>query len=381
MSEICYSVAMKRPLTMTRDGEEMTFARDAYSRETAATNTYSANSLNQYALVGRVVPNAPPYTVAPTYDMDGNVIRYLDVGGNTVAQYTYDAFGKHISKSGPLADFFRHRFSTKYFDVETELYYYGYRFYHPGLMRWLNRDPLEEDGGINLYEFVDNSTISIFDPIGESPYVKGEQEPPRRTVLAAGTWNTLTAPSGTWKIRVRAKLTVLGGSLRSMPDASRHLQHFLDNTGTPLDVRFREMNRESRLAREHLERELRDALLYAERIATADGSFVMVTPSETGSRNETGNWLFAVGQYTTWARASVVKCGNSFSMNWHFYFRDIYDWELNNGLRGGLVSDHEMALLHRYGIAREYEMNGRQFIHAEWEKGQRAASGARIIGL
>ena len=248
-------------------------------------------------------------------------------------------------------------------------------------MRWLNRDPIEEDGGFNLYGFTNNAAISFFDATGESPYVLGEQEPPRRTVLATGTWNTMAAPRGTWKIRVRAKLTVWGGNWSSMPDASRHLQHFLDNSGTPLEIRFREMNRESGLARAHLERELRDAFSYAEKLAVSDGRFVMVTSSETGSQNDAGNWLFAVGQYTTWARASVVKCGKSFSMNWHFYFRDIYDWELDNGLRGGLVSDREMALLHRYGIAREYEMNGKQFMHVEWKKGQRATSGAKVIGL
>ena len=78
----------------------------------------------------------------------------------------YDAFGNAISQSGPLADFFRHRFSTKYFDPETGLYYYGYRFYHPGLMRWLNRDPLEEDGGLNLYAASGNSIIFAYDVLG-----------------------------------------------------------------------------------------------------------------------------------------------------------------------------------------------------------------------
>lgn len=248
-------------------------------------------------------------------------------------------------------------------------------------MRWLNRDPLEEEGGDNLYEIANNSAISMFDPTGESPYVLGEQEPPRRTVLTTGTWNTMVAPSGTWKIRARAKLTIWGGSLRSMPDASRHLQHFLDNSGTPLEIRFREMNRESGSAKMHLERELRDAITYAEKLANSDGRFIMVTPSETGNLNSEGNWLYAVGRYTTWARASVVKCGEKFSMNWHFYFRDIYDWELDNGAGGGLVTDREMALLHRYGLAREYEMNGRQFINVDWEKGQQLNSGARIGGL
>ena len=71
----------------------------------------------------------------PAYDNNGNVTKYIDESGNTVAQYTYDAFGKIAAQSGPLADFCRQRFSTKYFDSETGLYYYGYRFYSPALMR------------------------------------------------------------------------------------------------------------------------------------------------------------------------------------------------------------------------------------------------------
>ncbi len=47
--------------------------------------------------------------------------------------------------------------ASTYFDVETGLYYYGYRFYHPILMRWLNRDPIEEAGGVNLYVFCHNN--------------------------------------------------------------------------------------------------------------------------------------------------------------------------------------------------------------------------------
>ncbi len=102
----------------------------------------------------------------PCYDSNGNITRYLDDSGNTVAQYTYDAFGNLISKTGPLADFFRHRFPTKYFDVETGLYYYGYRFYHPILMRWLNRDPIGEEGGTMLYGMCANNPIVGFDAFG-----------------------------------------------------------------------------------------------------------------------------------------------------------------------------------------------------------------------
>ena len=102
----------------------------------------------------------------PCYDNNGNITKSVDSNGNIVASYTYDSFGQLILKSGVLADFFRHRFSTKYFDAETGLYYYGYRFYHPVLMRWLNRDPIEEEGGINLYGVCLNNLLSIYDLLG-----------------------------------------------------------------------------------------------------------------------------------------------------------------------------------------------------------------------
>ncbi len=64
----------------------------------------------------------------PCYDNNGNITAYVDDQGSVVARYAYDAFGNTISLSGSLASTFAFRFSTKYFDVETGLYYYGYRF-------------------------------------------------------------------------------------------------------------------------------------------------------------------------------------------------------------------------------------------------------------
>ncbi|MGI6494686.1 MAG: RHS repeat domain-containing protein [Kiritimatiellia bacterium] len=102
----------------------------------------------------------------PFYDNNGNITAYADETGTIVAEYLYDAFGRTISASGLLADAFRHRFSTKYCDYETGLYYYGYRFYAPKLMRWINRDPIEEEGGENLHLFVQNSPLSFWDYLG-----------------------------------------------------------------------------------------------------------------------------------------------------------------------------------------------------------------------
>jgi RHS repeat-associated protein len=102
----------------------------------------------------------------PFFDHNGNVTAYVDAQGTVVASYTYDAFGNTIAQTGSMADAFPHRFSTKYFDADTGLYYYGYRFYSPELGRWLNRDPIGEQGGENLHGFVGNDGVDGFDNLG-----------------------------------------------------------------------------------------------------------------------------------------------------------------------------------------------------------------------
>ncbi len=117
-------------------------------------------------LKSRVPASAIIYGAKFWYVCTSNTYCCLDTQGNTVASYTYDAFGNTISQSGPMSDFFLHRFSTKYYDSETGLYYYGYRYYSPVLMRWLTRDPIEEAGGVNLYAMCGNNAINRIDFLG-----------------------------------------------------------------------------------------------------------------------------------------------------------------------------------------------------------------------
>ncbi len=42
----------------------------------------------------------------------------------------------------------------------------GYRFYNPELGRWVNRDPIGERGGLNVYVFVGNCMVTKFDVLG-----------------------------------------------------------------------------------------------------------------------------------------------------------------------------------------------------------------------
>ena len=102
----------------------------------------------------------------PLYDGHGNVVQYVDKQGTIVASYAYDAFGNTMQKSGVKADELKMRFSTKYSDDESGLYYFGRRFYSPRIARWLTRDPIEEDGGLNLYAYCGNASVDNVDPYG-----------------------------------------------------------------------------------------------------------------------------------------------------------------------------------------------------------------------
>jgi RHS repeat-associated protein len=130
----------------------------------------------------------------PIYDGNGNIEAYLDSNGAPSAIYQYDAFGNALSGAGKGDAIeqakFPHRFSTKYQDAETGLLYYGYRYYHAPFGRWLNRDPIEEGGGVNMFGFVRNSTSGLVDPNGLISYnfdAQASHRPLKRSRQDPGT--------------------------------------------------------------------------------------------------------------------------------------------------------------------------------------------------
>jgi RHS repeat-associated protein len=107
----------------------------------------------------------------PIFDNVGNLhglVRSSD--GGLVAAYEYNAFGEVIRQSGSYAGSNPLGWNTKYTDRETGLVYFGRRFFSPSLGRFVNRDPMEEQGGWNLYGCCSNDLINRFDVLGNEEF-------------------------------------------------------------------------------------------------------------------------------------------------------------------------------------------------------------------
>ncbi len=99
-------------------------------------------------------------------DDNGNVTALTDANENVVARYLYDPFGRVLGQWGPLASVNTMQFSSMPHDGPSGLTVYRYRCYDPTFQRWLNRDPIGERGGLNLYAFVGNSPLNVVDAFG-----------------------------------------------------------------------------------------------------------------------------------------------------------------------------------------------------------------------
>ncbi len=123
---------------------------------------------------GLLWTNTATHTFAPSADANGNIVAWVNTATLAVAgRADYGAFGEVVMQTG-VAKELPFGFSTKYTDRETGLLYYGFRYYNPSTGCWLSRDPIEENGGFNLYGMVDNDAVNLTDILGLIILIEGD---------------------------------------------------------------------------------------------------------------------------------------------------------------------------------------------------------------
>ena len=97
--------------------------------------------------------NATWYTFG--HDLTKNVTELYKTDGTIATAYDYTPYGA-VTATGIDQPF---QWSSEVFDAEFGMVYYNYRHYNPSDGRWINRDPIAEQGGANLYGFVENKPL------------------------------------------------------------------------------------------------------------------------------------------------------------------------------------------------------------------------------
>jgi len=108
----------------------------------------------------------------------GDVVGIMDVSGDLMVSYTYDAWGNVLSITGPMASTMGQHNQLRYrgyvYDPETELYYLNSRYYNPEVGRFINADGMVSGIGgsilgYNLFSYCFNNPVNKGDPSGNWP--------------------------------------------------------------------------------------------------------------------------------------------------------------------------------------------------------------------
>jgi RHS repeat-associated protein len=108
-------------------------------------------------------------TVFYCHDANKNVTDLVDDSGTHLVHYDYSPFGVQsftLFTSPFTVSLNPFRFSNEYFDDTTGFVEYKYRKYNPDLGKFLSRDPINEQGGLNLYAICNNDLINNWDELG-----------------------------------------------------------------------------------------------------------------------------------------------------------------------------------------------------------------------
>jgi len=110
-------------------------------------------------------------------NLQGDVIRIIDLAGTDVASYVYDAWGNIKDTKGEptIREINPIRYRGYVYDTETSLYYLQSRYYDPFTGRFLNADDTHyimfPSLMANLYTYCDNNAISNTDTNGKTAWL------------------------------------------------------------------------------------------------------------------------------------------------------------------------------------------------------------------
>jgi RHS repeat-associated protein len=134
-----------------------------------------SSSITAQYVVGGEISSGTSYYVCGSHDRSDR--EMTNSSGTVVAEYAYDPFGRVSKLAGSVdADF---QYTGYFVHARSGLSLAESRVYDATIGRFINRDPILENGGVNLYEYASNAPTEFIDPSGLAPKKTCPARPPK----------------------------------------------------------------------------------------------------------------------------------------------------------------------------------------------------------
>ncbi len=175
-------------------------------------------------------------------------------------------------------------------------------------------------------------------------------------------------------------LTIAGGWVAQYPQAAIMLRHFLDNNGALYEIDMKKMMSEWNTANANRTKDMNSVMQAVEASATyANNTFRTISAIEH-VLDENSNWGYSVNSYSVSIKCTYKKTAeDSFTMQVEYELHDAYNWDKDKPNMGIIpVSPRDMWELHHGGLAKNYEVYGKNTFTVTWTKGDSFDQGAII---
>ncbi len=218
-------------------------------------------------------------------------------------------------------------------------------------------------------------------PPGDRNYKIGAGNPTITPDAGAGLFDSESTEVSMWGLK-QTILEILpprgnSASIIIGSDAARHMLHYLNASGNTLTINLENMIDSGLTAKAHFRNEVSQAQIFVETLGVGTHSITSKTAeSAYNYKNETYNWFFAVGGYSTWGKgtATIVKTAGDleYDLKFEYRFFDRYNWDAGKSVDIGpiKITDEFMGDFHRQGLAREFDMIGSIKRNFHWKQGE-----------
>ncbi|MBT9542678.1 RHS repeat domain-containing protein [Akkermansia muciniphila] len=282
------------------------------------------------------------------WDLTRNVTEIFGKAGYLRTVYTYTPYGEATAEGDVTQPI---QWSSEYNDEELGLVYYNYRHLNPHDGRWISRDPIEEQGGWNLFAYVKNQPIFLKDYVGLISWGAKKIAPDPHPDLPKYKYSIDFWRIGNITLGYPEVYAALIGTRVDSSLAYEMFIKYLSKTGGEYKIDPQYIidleSGESDGLQDNINLLARLAISYAIEHKCFEKKLYLDSWQLLQTRSSEGNYI--LGRYYMTMTATV---NSDCSVDYTAYISDIYDFDHNSWLQT------RFAALEKYGYAAPFNVRG-----------------------